>query len=155
MAEQIKKDVVAVQLDELALHKVGLHHQTIDALEAMATTGITLRCAAKEYKVDKSTLQRALRRPRVKRAYDQVIKHIQQNAGMQAFLRINHMGQEANSENVKLDANKFIAGVAGISPIKKVEGHHTHNVKFGGFVFDDDEPLDVTPENSQSPAGDG
>ena len=94
---------------------------------------------------------RAFDRPRVRNAFNQVVKAIRDNAAQAAYLRINNMGITASSEQVRLKANVFVAGVDGISPVVKVQGQHHISHSFGGFDYGGI----GGGEDSQSPAIDG
>lgn len=129
------KELAATQFALTALHRVGLHEKTREALEIMAFEGRTLPHAAKAAKVRPDNLARAFNRPKVREAYNQVVKAIRNNAAQAAYLRIQHLGQTSNSERTQLDANKWVAGVDGISPVQKVDARHQHNHTFGGFDY--------------------
>lgn len=122
------------------------------ALEAMAHEGLSLPLAAAHAKMNILSLKAAFRKNHVKQAYNQLITDIRNNAGQSAYLRINHLSQTADSETVKLEANKWVAGVDNIAPIKRVEGRISHIHAFAGFAFGDDEAVDVTPLDN--PSGD-
>ncbi|WP_170759969.1 hypothetical protein [Ruegeria lacuscaerulensis] len=94
--------------------------------------------------------QRAFKRPHVKRAFNQLVNAIRENAAQSAYLGIVHLSNTANSDRLKFDTRKWIAGVDGISPVQKVEGRHHHNVQFGGFDYGEEEPIDVTPEDEEN-----
>ncbi len=112
------------------------------ALEAMAHEGLSLPLAAGRAKMAPESLKAAFRRPHVKQAYNQLVMEIRNNAGQSAFLRINHLSQTADSETVKLEANKWVAGVDNIAPIKRVEGRVQVSHSFAGFTFDDGEVVE-------------
>lgn len=120
-------------------------------LTIMAEQGLDAREAAIAAGFKPDSAIRALRRPHVKRAFSQMVNNVRDNAAQGAYLRINHMSKTADSERTRLEANRWVAGVDGISPVQKVEGNHRHNVTFGGFEYSGPEPVDVTPENSESP----
>lgn len=120
-------------------------------LQHMAQEGVDLTIAAQRAGMNVEAAKNAFRRPHVKAALNQMIKEVRDNAAQMAYLRINKISQDAKSDRTRLDANKWLAGVDGISPVQKVEGNHRHNVTFGGFEYSGPEPVDVTPENSESP----
>ena len=134
--------------------KGRLSPQLRDTMDIMANEGVALPIAAERAGASVQAMKQAFRRPHVKQAYNQLIADIRANAAQGAYLRINHMSQTANSETVKLDANRWIAGVDGISPVQKVEGRHLHRHDFGGFDYGDTEARDVTPEDAASHADD-
>lgn len=123
------------------------------ALEAMAHKGLSLPLAAAEAGMAVVSLKQAFRKNHVKQAYNQLVMEIRENAGQLAYQRINVMSETATSETVKLEANKWVAGVDNIAPVKRVEGRFSHNVTFGGFEYGD-EARDVTPDADQQSGGD-
>ena len=80
------------------------------------------------------------------------------SGGQQAHIRIVELSQNAKSETVRADCNKWLAGVDNIAPVKKVEANHQQQIAFGGFEVvldrsDDDnrdDPNDVTPLDGAS-----
>jgi len=134
----------------------GLHlgRTTIAALEDMAYKGLSLNQAADKHKVRTHNLARAFNRPHVRAAYNQIVKSIRENAGQAAYLRNVDLSHSAQSEHVRADLNKWIAGVDGIAAVKKVEGRHMHAHAFAGFDFgnygDDDDAIDATPTDHAS-----
>lgn len=127
-----------------ALSRVGLHKKTREAIEAMAYEGLSLPLAADRFDIRRDNLTRAFNKPHVRTAFKQVVKAITDNAAQQAYLRVNHLSQTSKSERLQYDASRWVAGVAGISPVQKVQGHMTHNVTFGGFDYD--EPIEHDPK---------
>ena len=120
------------------------------ALQVMANEGITAEQAAPRADMAVESLQKALRRPHVKALFNQMVKDVRENAAQAAYLRINHMGTAAESERLKFDASRWVAGVDGISPVTKSQGtmQHTHN--FGGFTFDEGDTIEGEVTDSQS-----
>lgn len=155
MSEQ---DLIAAQAQTNtglnALEGTGLHEHYRAALYDMAYEGLDTREAAKRQNIRLNNFHAAISRPHVKRAYKQLVAAIRDNAAQAAYLRINHMSKNADSEHVKLKANEWVAGVDGISKVQKVEGNMRHNVVFGGFDYPDLEAKDVTPRDNKSPASD-
>ncbi|TNE43430.1 MAG: hypothetical protein EP341_11450 [Sphingomonadales bacterium] len=135
-----------------ALQRCNLHRKTREAIEAMAFEGVSLPLAAQRVGMRTDNLARSFNKPHVRNAYNQVVAAIRDNAAQSAYLRINRLAETSESDRLKFDANRWLAGVDGISPVQKVEGRHQHNVAFGGFDIPRPEPLDVTPEDGQSPA---
>ncbi|WP_120636036.1 hypothetical protein [Ruegeria sp. EL01] len=140
---------------DISFHDIGLHPQSVKALEAMAYEGMSLHLAAKREGIRPDNFARTFNKPHIRRVYNQVVKAIRDNAAAQAYVRNVNLAQSSNSDHVKADLNKWIAGVDGIAAVKRVEGRMHHQHSFGGFDYDDDEPVDVTPEDTQSPADDG
>lgn len=140
----------AAKPDDLnALSKCGLHEQTRKALEAMAHEGISLRDAAKRFDIRPDNLSRAHDRPKVRKAFMSVRRAIRVNAAADAHTRIEYMSRHADSERVRFDANRWVAGVDGVSPVQRVDARHQHNVQFQGFVYPDIHAKDVSPEDGE------
>lgn len=108
-------------------------------IEEMVTKGVSLRTAADTIPMHYNAAKRAWRQPHVKAYYNSMVKDIVDGSAQTAFLRMNHLSETAKSESNKIDASKWVAGVGGISPLKKVQGSHTHHHSFTGFAYDDEE----------------
>lgn len=122
-----------------------LRPDTIKALEMMAYEGIDHVLAAQRVGMRSDNLLRVFNAPHIKAIYNQLVAHIRTNAGMQAYVRINRLAQTSESDHVKLEANKWVAGVDGMAPVKRVEGKINHNVEFGGFSYP---TIDVSPDQA-------
>lgn len=122
----------------------------VAALEYMGREGVPLSVAAERAGMQPNSLKIALRKPHVKTALNQIIADVRSGAAQAAYLRINHLGVVAESENVRLEANKWVAGVDNIAPVRRVEGRYQVSHSFGGFMFDDDGTVDVTPDDTSS-----
>ncbi|MFT5799678.1 MAG: hypothetical protein ACI84R_003756 [Candidatus Azotimanducaceae bacterium] len=79
--------------------------------------------------------------------FNRRVKDVRENAAQGAYLRIAHQLVNSPNEFVKLDANKWVAGVDDISPVQKVEGRHSIARTFTGYEYPDLEPVDVSPED--------
>lgn len=112
-----------------------LSAQLKTVIELMAYEGLPLPVAAERANMAVASAKDAFRKPHVKQALNQLVTEIRSGAAQAAYLRINHMSHSVSSEDVKLRANQWVAGVDGIAAVKKVEGRHTHNHTFGGFEF--------------------
>lgn len=154
--------LAATQYALTGLRRCNLKRNTWEALEMMAFEGLPLPLVAERKGIRSDNLMRAFDRPRVRNAFNQVVKAIRDNAAQAAYLRINNMGINASSEQVRLKANVFVAGVDGISPVHKVQGQHQISHSFGGFDYggiggaeDDQSPAidgqatDITPKKSE------
>lgn len=140
MTKEIASDGDAPTFKGLKLNK-----KAVSALEAMAYQGLSLHLAADRFGIRRDNLQRSFDRVNVRRAYNQIVDHIRSNAGQDAYLRMVELSQTSKSEHVKADANKWVAGVDGISPVQKVQGQHNLQVTFGGFDYGKPPTKDVTP----------
>lgn len=118
-------------------------------IELMAHQGLSIDKATADLGLNLEATKRAFRKNHVKQAYNQLVAEIRSGAAVKAFLRVNHLGEAANSETVRLEANKWVAGVGDIAPIRRVEGRHSHHVSFAGFGFDG-AALDITPDDEEN-----
>jgi hypothetical protein len=117
-----------------------------EAIEIMAYEGLGIPMTAQRVGMNVEALKQALRKKHVRQSLNQLITDIRAGSAQAAFLRVNHLSQVAASETVKLEANKWVAGVGDIAPIRRVEGRHSHHVSFSGFDMDLS-PVDITPDD--------
>lgn len=106
-------------------------------VEIMATEGLDLPAAAEKAGIHRDTAVRNMRKPHVLKLFNQMVRDVRDNAAQQAYLRINHASQAAESERLRFDASRWVAGVDGVSPVSKVHGHHYHAHAFAGFEYPD------------------
>lgn len=132
-------------VEYMSFDGLGLGVRTVNALNMMLTEGISLDLAAQRAGLYVSNLRRAFNSPKVRAVYNQHVKAIMDNAAIQAFIRIEKLTQTSKSDQVRLEGNKWLAGVGNIAPIKRVEGRFQHNHSFEGFDYGAD-PVDVTPD---------
>lgn len=114
---------------------IKLAARTIRALEDMAYRGVPLTHAADAHGIRRDSLVRSFNNPATRAVYNQIVSSIREGAAVQAYLRNVELAHLATSETVKLEANKWIAGVDGIAALKRVEGRMAHHHTFGGFDF--------------------
>lgn len=132
-----------------SIYDLNLGTKTIEALELMLHEGVSSFLAAKRCGLRPDNLMRARNSKQVVKYWNHTVAQQRANSAQEAFQRINHLSQETQSDHVKLEANKWVAGVGGVAPIKRVEGKFSHSVSFGGFEFDEPEPepIDITPKH--------
>lgn len=135
---------------DITFEGLGLGKSSVEALEAMAYEGLSLHLAAKQHKIRTDNFTRTFNNPRVRRVYNQVVKAIRDNAGQQAYVRMVNLSQTSSSDHVKLEANKWIAGVDGIAALKRVEGRMQHTHAFAGFDYPEPDTVDVTPTDADT-----
>lgn len=120
---------------QISFKGLGLAARTVRALDDMAYRGVPLPHAADTHGIRRDNLTRSFSSPQVRAVYNQIVKSIREGAAVQAYLRNVELAHTASSENVKLEANKWIAGVDGIAALKRVEGRMHHQHSFAGFEF--------------------
>lgn len=124
------------QAPDFTLKGLRLGAKSTKAIEDMAYRGMPLTVAADTHKIRRDHLTRTFNRPEVRAVYNQIVKSIREGAAVQAYLRNVELSHAATSENVRLEANKWIAGVDGIAALKRVEGRMHHSHTFEGFDYD-------------------
>lgn len=134
---------------DISFKGLKLAARTVRALEDMAYRGVPLPHAADTHGIRRDSLTRSFNTPATRAVYNQIVKSIREGAAVQAYLRNVNLAHQATSETVRLDANKWIAGIDGIAALKRVEGRMHHSHTFRGFDFDEAMGLkDVTPDTS-------
>lgn len=112
-------------------------------VEIMAHEGLPLHMAAARAKIHRDTATRNMRKPHVLELFKQMVRDVRVNASQAAYMRMVHLSTHADSERVRLDATKWVAGVDGIAPVQKIEGRYSHQHTFGGFEYEEHEPQGV------------
>lgn len=112
-----------------------LSAKTIQALEFMAHEALSLADAADRAGVRRDNLKRAFDLPAVRERFNEIVAWIRNSEGGAAYLRMVQLAKTADSEHVRLEANKWLAGVDGLAPVKRVEGRFSHRHGFEGFDF--------------------
>lgn len=138
----------AVRKDLPPPQRVRISEQMREVIRLMADEGIDIATAAQRVGIVKSSAIRAFNKPHVRSLYNQHVADIRANAAQAAYLRMNHLSKTATSEQVRADANKWVAGVDGIAALKRVEGRMHHQHTFGGFDYSEAGPIvDVSPDS--------
>lgn len=106
-----------------------------EAILLMGEHGVSSTLAAQRAGVRIDNLNKALKRPYVIMALNQMFADVKANAAQQAYLRNVRLAETSDSDHVKADLNKWVAGVDGIAALKRVEGKHTVSHTFGGFSY--------------------
>lgn len=144
-------------IDIPSLHDIPrLGPRTIEGLELMLYEGVSSSLAAKRVGLRADNLMRARNSKAVIKHWNHIVAQQRANSAQEAFQRINHLSEVTQSDHVKLEANKWVAGVGGVAPVKRVEGKFSHSVSFGGFEFDDpaEQATDITPSHDSPSGGD-
>lgn len=115
-----------------------------DLAHLMVAEGLSLDRAAEKLGANLRASRRAFLRPHNRAYYNRLVAEVRENAAQLAYLRNVRLSEEAESERLRFDAGRWVAGVDGIAPVQRVQGHHVHNHTFGGFEYP---TVDVTPED--------
>lgn len=140
---------IVAETPHISFKGLKLAARTVRALEDMAYRGTPLPHAADNHGIRRDSLVRSFNNPATRAVYNQIVKGIREGAAVQAYLRNVELAHTATSETVRLEANKWIAGVDGIAALKRVEGRMHHQHSFGGFDYSAAGPIvDVSPDSS-------
>lgn len=141
-------EAIASETELPSFEGLGIGARSVQALELMVTEGLDAEIAAKRVGLRTNNFRRTFNLPQVRTAYIQAVKFLRQGAGQRAFRRIDHLAQTAQSEHVRLEGNKWVAGVEGLAPVKRVEGKFDINHTFGGFDYGEDADHTDTVDSS-------
>lgn len=121
--------------------KERIRPATRKACELIVHEGMSDKQAAEKAGITLPSLRQALQRPIIRKLMADLHRSVREGAHYGAFARIETLSAEAESENVKLRANEWIAGLGGLSPAQnvRIDARHTHS-----FQWIDD-AIDVTP----------
>jgi hypothetical protein len=117
-----------------SMKRARLSPQMASVLDVMALEGLSVRDAARQVGMSPDAALKALKRPHVKTAYNHMLNEVRQNAAHRAYLRICHLAEAGDSEEVRLRACMWVAGVEDIAPLKKVQAQFASG-PFGGFLI--------------------
>ena len=146
--KELPAETQAEQRGVAGRFKPRVSPQMREVIRIMAEEGEDLATAAQRVGIVKSSAIRAFNKPHVRSLYNQHVADIRANAAQAAYLRMNHLSKTAKSEQVKAEANKWVAGVDGIAALKRVEGRMHHQHTFGGFDYSEAGPIvDVSPDS--------
>lgn len=91
--------------------------------------------AAQEAGLTDDALYRALQRPDVIAYRTQLFEVLRTSAASRTIARAEKLADDAESEHVQLQANTWLAGIEGISPVTKTENTSTHRHLLAGLVI--------------------
>lgn len=111
--------------------------------EMMVHHGLSIDAAAEHLGANVRASRRAFARPHNRAYFNRLTQEVRQNASQLAYLRVNHLAQCAPSERLRFEASKWVVGVDGIAPVKRVHGTQDIYMTFGGFELS---AIDATPE---------
>ena len=131
-----------------ALATVEVHHETArapkqvrisarvkTAIEQMVDHGRNRAEAAQIAGIADDSLYRALTKPEVLAYRNHRMRVIRESAASRTIAKAEALMDSAESEHVKLDATKWIAGLEGISPVSKSESVINHKGLGPGLVI--------------------
>jgi hypothetical protein len=91
--------------------------------------------AAQEAGITDDALYRALQRPDVIAYRTKLFEVLRTSEASRTIARAAKLADDAESEHVKLQANTWLAGIEGISPVTKTENTSTHRHLVAGLVI--------------------
>lgn len=122
------------------------------AIEAMVWEGLDHKTAAEQANLNPEAFRRSLQRPHYIQLLRQEHARLREAAPFKAYSRIERLAEQANSEPVKLEANKWIAGVDALAPVSRVDINARVAHSFVNYDYSD--ALDITPAQGGSNASD-
>lgn len=143
MTNDLAHQVAQTRIDK-PLKKVQISAKVRKAISYIIWEGNKRALAAERAGLSDSALYQAMRLPKVKRLMAEEFKALREGAPFQAYRNILTLGDDAKSEDVKLRANQWVAGVDGLSPVTKVSGsvkvtHGFEDYSYGQTVEGDTE----------------
>jgi hypothetical protein len=105
------------------------------AVTAMVETGLSRSAAASAAGLTDHGLYQALRKPLVLELLRTLQEVKRTSAGSRTIARAEVLADSAQSEHVRLQANEWLGGIAGIAPISKSEIDHRHSGMVPGLVI--------------------
>lgn len=106
-----------------------------EAIRLMIWEALPRALAAQRAGMTDHGLYQALQRPHVQKLYNQEFTRLKDGSAVRAFINIVDLADNATSQDVRLRANTWLAGVAGIAPAQKVQVQGQVNHHFTGFDY--------------------
>jgi hypothetical protein len=127
------------------------------AIEAMVFEGLKRSEAAARSGITDHALYTALTKQHIKAYRRGLMDEMRTGEGHRAYVKLTVLKDSAASEHVQMESSKWVAGVAGISPVQKQEVKHSGSIDLrAGYVIDltpkkpGDDARDITPADMQS-----
>jgi hypothetical protein len=98
-----------------------------EAVRLMVEEGRKRPEAAQAVGLKDDSLYRALLRPDVCELRTELMQVKRTNAAARTIARAEHLADHAQSEHVRLQANEWLGGIAGVVPIQRHEGRFEHD----------------------------
>lgn len=144
MTQSLAAQVEAIR-PEPPLKQIQISRKVRTAVTLMVWEGSNRKEAAERAGITESALYKAMRQPKVKALYAAEMEEFRQSAPTKAFRDICTLADSAKSEEVRLRASMWVAGVGGVAPVKnvRVEAKVTHGFEDYDYAQD---AKDVTPK---------
>lgn len=112
-----------------APREVRISRNVRRAIDVMVFEGAKRSVAAQTAGITDGALQLAMRKPEVLAYMNTQQGVLRTSAAARSVARVDILADEAGSDSVKLDANKWLAGLQGIAPIQRSESitHLVHH----------------------------
>lgn len=125
----------ALQFDTEAHPKARISRKVRDAIRYMVEEGLSRPDAAQKANLTDHGLYQALRNPLVLAYRRELLEVLRTSEAARCIARGAKLADAAQSESVRNDANKWLAGLDGLSPITKTETVNTHRHLLPGLVI--------------------
>ena len=125
-------------------------------IRAFVWEGLSREDAAQRANMKPASFMKALRKPHVRALVDQEFKELRSGERFQAYARMVALSETAQSEDVRLRANQWIAGVGGLAPVSRVRGHIALTHGFEGYAYSQttDDEADSKWDRARTPGED-
>lgn len=105
------------------------------SIDHMVFTGAKRADAAQFSGITDKALYTALTLPHVLAYLNTQQQVLRTSAAARSIARVDNLADESESDHVKLDANKFLLGIEGISPVARSESVNLHKVLIPGLTI--------------------
>lgn len=113
------------------------------AVQLLIWKGYSRSDAAEEAGLTEDGLYRALRRPHVQALLREEYEALRDGSVQRAFARQEQLAEAGASDQVKERANRWIAGVGGLAPVKNVNINAQVAHSYGGYSYDQDAAITI------------
>jgi hypothetical protein len=115
--------------------KTRVSAKTRAALTFMVEEGLTRAAAAVRAGITDNWLYSQLRRPEVLALRSQLMEVVRTSEASRTISRAAKLADSAESEHVRLQANSWLAGIDGLSPVQRSENLHLHQGAAPGLTI--------------------
>lgn len=134
MAERLKPSaaMLAPTSRPPAPKKTRMSARVRAAVQAMVEDGLSRADAAAKAGLEDNSLYKALRRPDVCAYRNDLMRALRESEASRSISRVAKLADTAESEHVRLESNKWLGGIEGVSPVSRSESvYHVHSTQPG------------------------
>lgn len=129
-------EVLTVQHERAAApRQVRISRNVRRAIDAMVLQGEKRARAAEIAGITDEAMRKAMHKPEVLAYMNTQQQALRTSAAARSIARIDNLADGSDSDHVKLDANKFLLGIEGVSPVQKSESINVHKHLMPGLTI--------------------